>query len=399
MPRFHRRRAPRMPKQPRVPKTPRVKKPKAVKIPRPKVKALRMMLKGLLTVSQANRIASLAYALQWYDQALPYMVQKGQLDVKAKKLLEIAVKCRKLGIGATNDHEKETSFATALRQYEKACVVLRPALVDKYYDQLKVKESGLQAKQQKLENKFGNVIGLLQKAIGNRIKLTVADAQKPFQYDPGLTSVTYNREAARGLAEKFRAEGILAVVLDQMPILVQHAALQQGTGDQAGTWVYDPARHVAINDEIMQSFLAFAKTADAPNKLVRNGVVREPKIKQPKAPCATCQGVGTIGAGSKQTPCPDCAKAPKAPRVFTKGPRILGFLVPGTAIATVYDRLMDEKEHDIKDIIAGLATGDPVGRIKQLGRYGVQKNVLDLTINGQKVSIKHKPGVTPGERK
>ena len=39
-----------------------------------------------------------------------------------------------------------------------------------------------------------------------------------------------------------------------------------------------------------------------------------------------------------------------------------------------------------------------VQRVKQLGRYGVQKQVLDLTINGQKVSIKHKPGVTPGSK-
>lgn len=377
----------------RTPRTPRVKKPKVVKIPRPRTKALRMILKGLMTVSQANRIASLSYALQWYDQGLPYLVQKGKLDVKAKKLLEWAVKARKNGIGTTNDNEKETSFMTALRQYEKACAVLRPPKLDKFYDKLNARKTQLEAKQQKLENKFGNVVQLLQKSIGDRVKLQVADAQKPFQYDPGLTSVSYNREAAKALAVKFRQEGLLAVLLDQMPILAQHVALQP---DGAGGWSYDPARHVTIVEEMLASFVKFARTVDAPKRLVQSRVVREAKPLVPKAPCATCNGTKLLADGSQ---CPDCIRAPRAPRASLKGPRYLGFLVPGTAIATVYERLMDEKEHDMAEAIAGLTTSDPVGRVKQLGRYGVQKACLTMTINGQLVSIKHAPGVTPGELK
>lgn len=352
---------------------PKVKVPKPVKIPRPKTKGLRLILKGLMTVSQANRIASLAYALQWYDQALPYLVQKGMLDAKAKKMLELAVKCRKQGIGTTNDNEKETSFLTALRQYEKACPSMKPPSVDKFYDLFNAKKTHLEAKQQKLENKFGNIIQLLQKSIGDRVKLQVADAQKPFQYDPGLTSVSYNREAAKALAIKFRQEGILAVLLEQMPILAQHVALQP---DGKGGWSYDPARHVEIVEQMLASFIKFANTADAPKKLVR-GL----KIKQP------VQSGKSILQRAQTKPS------------LKKGPRILGFLVPGTAIATVYERLMDEKEHDMAEVIAGLVTGDPVGRVKQLGRYGFQKGCLALSINGQKVSIKHAAGVTPGERK
>lgn len=364
----------RMPKF-RKQRTPKVKVPKPAKIPRPKTKNLRMVLKGLLTVSQANRIASLAYALQWYDQALPYLVQKGQLDAKAKKLLEIAVKCRKQGIGTSVDNEKEAGFLMALRQYEKACTFCKPPSVDKYYDTFNAKKAQLEAKQQRMENKFGNVTAILQKAIGDRVKLQVADAQKPFQYDPGLTSVSYNRESAKALAVKFRQEGLLAVFADQMDILAQHAALQP---DGSGGWSYDPARHVTIVGEMLQSFIKFARTGDAPKKLVRTGVLREPKVKQPAQPGQPA--------------------AARAPRVSTKGPRYLGFLVPGTAIAMVYERLMDEKEHELNEVIAGLTTSDPVGRVKQLGRYGQQKQVLDLTINGQKVSIKHKPGVTPGSK-
>lgn len=359
-------------------KAPKVKVPKPPKPIRPKTKALRAVLKGLLTVSQNNRLASLAYALQWYDPAITYLLQKGKLDPKAQKFVEVAVKCRKQGIGTTNDNEKETSFLMAIRQYEKACASLRPPAVDKYYDKLNAKKAHLEAKQQRLENKFGNVVQLLQKAIGDSVKLSVADAQKPFQYDPGLTSVSYNREAAKTMAQQFRQEGLLAVFFGQLPILSQHLAL---SSDGAGGWQYDSDRHVEAMEKLMASFLSFSKTAEAPKKLVRTGVVRQPKVSIPNQ-----------AQGSQP-------QQPRAPRASTKGPRWLGLLVPGTAIATVYERLMDEQEHDMKDVIAGLTTSDPVGRVKQLGRYGIEKNLLDVTINGQKVSIKHRPGVTPGEMK
>ena len=355
----------------------KVKTPKPQKLPRPKTKALRMIYKGLLTISQANRLASLAYGLQWYDSAILYLVQRGKLDALAQKLLPIAVKCRKQGIGTTNDHEKETAFLMALRQYEKACHSLKPALVDKYYKQLDTKKQKLETKQLSLEQKFGNVVQILQKAIGDRVKLLVADAQKPFQYDPSLLSITYNREAAKTLAVKFRQEGILSVFLDQLPILSQHAALQS---DGNGGWSYDPERCLETQQKLLESFLVFAKSTGAPKKLIRIG--RAPRVKTTQ----TQQQHTTAGV-------------PRRAPVSKKGPRYLGFLVPGTAIATVYERLMDEKEHDLNEVIVGLSTSDPVGRVKQLGRYGIDKAVLDLTINGQLVSIKHRAGITPGELK
>jgi len=322
-----------------------------------------------MTVSQANRIASLAYALQWYDQALPYLVQKGTLDAKAKKMLELAVKCRKQGIGTSNDNEKETSFLTALRQYEKACPSMKPPSVDKFYGLFNAKKVQLEAKQQRLEGKFGSVVQLLQKAIGNRVKLQVADAQKPFQYDPGLTSVSYNREAAKSLVVKFRQEGILAVLLDQLPILAQHAALQP---DGHGGWSYDPARHVVIVEEMLGSFIQFAKTSDAPKRLVRSGSI---VIKAPKVPGVPGQTV------------------PRGPKgQVTPRPTITGHDVPGSRqrsfmCSMVYERIKDGQEHPLADVLAGVDTPD---RIKQLERYGQLWGTFDLVIKKDKVVLSHK---------
>lgn len=361
-----------MPRHRRVPRTPKVPKPKKVKIPRPRAKELRMILKGLMTVSLANRIASLTYALQWYDQAIPYAVSKQLLDVKAKKLLDIAVKCRKQGIGTSNDDEQETSFLMALRQYEKALASLKPPAVDKFYDLFKKKRVALEAKQKKLENKFGNVVQLLEKSIGGKLKLKVADAQKPFQYDPTLTSLSYNREASKAMALQFRREGLLAVFSDQLDILSRHAALQP---DGAGGWQYDPAIQVQTQQDMLKAFVAFAQTGAAPKKLVRASVAREPR--QPKVPSQAGAAVG-----------------PRPPRAPRTGVRVLGFLVPGTAIHTVYERLKDEKEHEMSEVIAGITTGDPVGRVKQLARYGREKGSIVVTITGNKVQLKHTPQQT-----
>jgi hypothetical protein len=262
----------------------------------------------------------------------------------------------------------------AVRSYEKACAILKPLAVDKFYDLFKAKKVHLEKKQERLSMKFGNVVQLLQKAIGNKVTLNVADAPKLVQYDPSLTSLSYNREAVKNMAQQFRQEGILAVFVDQLETLSMHSAL---ASDGQGGWAYDAERQVKIQEEMLRSFVAFAKSPDAPKKLVRNGAA--PQVKQPKQP-----GV------------PGQAPATKVHRFSTKGPRILGFLVPGTAIATVYNRLMDEQPHAMKDVIAGLVTGDPVGRVKQLGRYGVQKGCLTVTITNDTVQLKHAPGVKPG---
>lgn len=365
---------------------PRVKVAKPAKIPRPKVRDLRLVLKGLISVSVQSRIAALAYALQWYDTALPYLVQKGKLPPDGKKKLENAVKCRKQGMGTIHDEEKETAFLMAVRLYEKACVALKPVAVDKFFDLFKKKKVTLEKKQNKLELKFGGILEMLQKAIGNRVRLQVADAPKAVQYDPALTSLSYNRDAVKQMAQQYRAEGLLAVFVDQLETLSMHAALKP---DGNGGWAYDPAEQVQVQDELLHSFITFAKSSDAPKRLVKGGAFIQ---KQPKAPCAQCNGTGILADGA---PCAVCIKAPRPVRTMTKGPRILGFLIPGTAIATVYERLKDEQHHDLQTVIAGLTTGDPVGRVKQLQRYGQQKGLYDVTITGNSVQLVHKPGVAP----
>lgn len=350
-----------MPKRPKAPKPP--------KVPRPKVKDLRMVYKGLMTVSLQNRIASLAYALQWYDGVIPYLIQKGKLTSDAQKKLTVAVKCRKQAMGTNNDNEKEAAMLMAIRAYEKACASMKPCEVDKFYKKFQSRKGTLENRQKRMEQKFGFVVALLQKSIGERVKLQVADAQKARQYDPALTSLSYNREAAKQLASKFRDEGLLAVFVSELEFLSQHAALQRNAN---GEYEYDPARQLEITNELLKEFVKFAKSSDAPKRLIRTGAPKPQSV-------VSTHGVSTTSTTPHQ----------KSHRGPIKGPRVGGFLVPGTAIALVYDRLKDEQEHPIADVIAGLTTADPVGRIKQLGRYGTQKGTWTVTVNGDKAQLVH----------
>lgn len=350
-----------MPRYRRV-RTPRVKMPKPVKIARPKVKGLRMILKGLMTVSVQNRIASLAYALQWYDHALTYLIQKNKLSADAQKRLAIAVKCRKQGMGTDQDQEKETAFLMAVRAYEKACAALKPASVDVALQRFHARKDHLVKKQERMEQKFGVVVSLLQKAIGDRVKLEVADALKAMQYNPALTTLSYNREAAKQLNAKFRQEGLLSVFVEQLPELARVGALES---DGKGGWLYDSEKQVQVMMEMLNGFITFAKSIEAPKRLVRFGY---PK-KVPVALASTVSG---------------------APRSFgprSKGPKVGGRYVPGTAAAIIFERLQNGQEWILTDLFAGINHTHPIGPLKVVQRDGASATAWSVSITSDKAQL------------
>lgn len=349
------------------------KMPKAPKLPRPKTKELKVILKGLLTVSLANRIASLSYALQWYDKALPYATQSKKKYIpvstdpknptKEQQALNIAVKARKHGIGATIDEEKETAFLTSVRNYEKAFHKMKVPHVDKYMDLFKAKKDKLADKQSKMVLKFGNVLQMMQKVIGPTPKLVVADAQKPLQYDPSLTTLTYNRESMKALSTMYRRQGLLAVFVDQLEVLSRSAALVEDP-QKKGTWMLYPEKQVEAMSRMLGQFITYAQSPDSPKRLVR-------KV-YPEAPVD-----------------PNAPVQPKARRAFAgghAGPKVGGAYIPGSARATIYERLADGKEWDLNQLLAGVAHSNPLRSLKKIRRDGPAHG-WKVNITGNKVKM------------
>lgn len=67
-------------------------------------------------------------------------------------------------------------------------------------------------------------------------------------------------------------------------------------------------------------------------------------------------------------------KAAKKEEPEVESKKIAGHLIPGTAIADLYQYLEDEKKHPIKDVLKAIARhkADKMGRLRQLARYGRQ---------------------------
>lgn len=353
------------PKKPRQPKM-----PKPAKIARPKSKDLRMIYKGLMTVSVQNRIASLAYALQWYDGAIPYVIQKVAFTPDVQKKIELAVKCRKQAIGTTHDHEKETAFLTAIRCYEKACVGLKPPAVDQALAEFESKKTVLAEKQAKLEQRYGFIVKLLQSAIGDRVKLEVADAVKAVQYNPSLTTLSYNREAVKGLAEQYKVEGLMPVFFDQLEVLSRHAAL---TSDGMGGLQYSADEQLKVIDHMLKEFVKFSKSQDAPRRLVKSGQV---------IPQAARVTLGPV--------------APRPPRQSAKGPKVAGRYQSGCNLAEHYLYMEDGQLHEEAEALARLNAENPRGILNSLEKDGYRFGEWTIEHVGTQIRmVKAAQGVQP----
>jgi hypothetical protein len=349
-----------MPRRRRTMRTPKMKMPKATKIPRPKTKDLRILYKGLLSVSGGNRISTLAYALQWYDSALPYLIQKKLLSVDARPKLDKAVKCRKQGIGTTNLHEKESSFRMAIRLYEAAAAALKPVSVDESYKKFDEMKDHLEQRQKKMEEKYGQVIGMLQKAVGNRFKFELADAQKPVQWNPELTTLTYNSEAAKVLALQLREQGFLPVFLEQLDYLVRHACLEPDPDpSKQGGWVYYPAKHVEIMNDLLKEFVKFAQSPEAPKRLVKDGAPRP----------LPAQGSHATGA-------------PRGPRPGLRGVKVDGlWFTLGTDQDIVYKRLLNQQVWNLRpDLLGDIKFSNPIWLVRRLLRYGKKTGAWEVKL-------------------
>lgn len=358
----------------------RTKAPKAPappKLPRPKSKDLTMIYKGLMTVSIENRLATLAYALHWYDTAMPYFVQKGLLTVEIKSKLEKAVLCRRKGMGCTDpsqNHEKETAFLMALRMYERAFEPLKPPRVDKFYGEFQQRKATLELAQQKMEDKYGEIIRLLQVAIGNRVKLNLADAPKLRQYDPSMSTASYNREAAKQMTEKMRSEGFMAVFIEQLDFLARYASLEN---DGKGGWTFDPQKQIDTMGEMLRDFVKFCRSEEAPKKLVRTPSVETPKIEF-TAPV-------TSQPTSQAAPSSTAPATARPPRQRAKGPKIAGRYGQGSSPAIIYTELQDGKTHSVSELLRKIPAAIPMERLKDFIKDGKRFGGWNCAVNGDDI--------------
>ncbi len=254
---------------PRWNRKPQKSKPSLETPRRPRVKDLRECYKGLITLSIANRISTLASALQWYDNATRYLISKKRLqtmmDGRVNYLSKVA-HARAHAIKQQEDAAKENALIETIKWCERLCAPLHPPFLMEYYFTYAVKESTLERRKERLEKRSGRVVKLLEQATGNRLKIEIADAHKLAQYNPALTTISYNRAAVRAMTRTLKEDGFLAVFINELPRLTRQAILDP---DWKGGWKADESRYPQAYQDLLGEFIKFCKSGAAPRQLVK----------------------------------------------------------------------------------------------------------------------------------
>lgn len=115
--------------------------------------------------------------------------------------------------------------------------------------------------------------------------------------------------------------------------------------------------------------------------------------KDGRVRCSSCDGKGSSLVNKMEARMKE-----KAEKASTK---VAGTLIPGTAIADLYEYLKDEKVHklvDAKKVVSSKHKADPMNRIQQLARYGKKGKVAcAVTIDTEEGTVQMK--ITKGGAK
>lgn len=315
------------------------KAPKQVAPGRPYARDLRAIYKNLATTDDGQRLNALAQALHWYDIAIPYVIARhGARTADQAKAWDIAAKCRDRGVSTTFNGEKETAFVTALKRYQKVVSELEPPDLGEYYEELKQNETRLKLRQDKLEERFGNVVDLLNAALkpvnadGKVVEIKVGIVNQSYMMDPARSQLTLHRNMVKELRTMVRVEGLLVVVMELLEPLAKVCIMKpetDSTGQATGRYIAGEKEQRLMEKKLLWNLIEFCKKSDsAPKRLVKSEMART------LTSVSTGQKVQrTLGSGR-----------------LTRGPLRAGLFVDKTAAATVFNILLDGQYHTVADL-------------------------------------------------
>lgn len=336
---------------------------------KPKISDLRTALQGYVTASVATRIAALSLALQWYDTAIPYLIDKKLVDADKLKLMSKATKAREIGISSLHQHEKETAFKQSVQMLEKICDSLHPVSLQKYVDEYRLQQTKLEADEARLSSKYEMTIEFLEtvfKSTGFKVTLDpTADKERSFD---GTSAIVYSRAALKAVTIKLRTEGLMPTVFGEIMFFSKAKAIVP----DAGTFVWKPELQVKALGKMLAEFVEYAKQDSTKWKLLRYGA---PRVAAP-----TTQ-VPFVGAA------PTTPATPRAPRVGLSRKQPGERYVPGTAMAVLYERLKTGQPIEKKELLKGVPSANPEGRLQWIVKHGKEKNEWSIVFSGTTVQM------------
>lgn len=200
---------------------------------------LHPLLSGVISVEVSKRVEALAAAVAWYESAIPYV--RTQFRADEERSFQRGQKAKNLGVSSgTPDNEREAALITTLRIYEKIVVrFFAVPEVDNYLKKFEEKRQALESAASKLRAKYGHLMDGLAKAFGSAFGVGFQvdlEAVKPRGFTRDR-KIVYSKDYAEELRKKLADEGVYALLLSQVDIVVKAAAL---TTDGDGSLYVDP---------------------------------------------------------------------------------------------------------------------------------------------------------------
>lgn len=356
----------------------------------PDVRVLSAALKGYVSPSETDRLAALAAACLWYDDALLWVMSDtnhlpGLPQTEFAKAIDIAAKCRARAGGSTFPAEKDTALRTAIERYEKVCckVPKLPLLAASIaeFEKERVRD---EARQAALDGKFQALLGEIQTALGLPFKVGFCEHDKFWVANgmadgctghqitwqsgsirelkveddkararkacPDVGMSVYNVAAAKALADDVKRQGLLPVMLRELNVLTRHSAYE--TPDGGNTWVLNRDKLNALREQALVNLTAWLATATPSTKLVRAFVPNA--VAQP------------LGAPAINVPHVPRVQGPRAPRV----PGVVSFQ-PGSVRDRLYSLLQAAPGHSVAlaDVLRCIGRNHKteIGRVSERG--------------------------------
>jgi hypothetical protein len=331
---------------------------------------LKRILEGIISYNQATRIASLVLAMQWYDAVFAKADGQGP---EAAKALAQAAKCRNHGMGTNFDAEKETAFRKALLFFEKAFGPTTVGAVEECYNRLEEQKVILKKKYDQMLEKYGAVANLLQKGLrpkssgGQEITIYIdseTNRGQDRQFNPELNMLFYSRARAKALRRMAYHEGPLVALFAELPFVATACSIRADR--DAGVYKPDLDLKLKATTAMLQAIIAWAGSAEAPNRLVRK------QFGQKKVPSDVAKK-SSSGFGGRHGP---------------RAPLVDGLYMEGCGLEIIYSALKSGTwmlKVDLQKLISS-SVEKRIKSLEQDGRRG--KGAWTIERDGDRVRMK-----------
>ena len=266
-------------KKPRVKRVLPPKPIEATKPERPRRSNLKSIYKDFISSDIEQRVETLRRVVAWYDKCLLYVGYSVQYkwtkpQLREKNAAELA---RTSAINTVHNNFKEEKLMEAIKHYEKMVASFKPPLLSTYLKRWHHERNKLETRRKKLNKRYGAFLKLLQTILrpknieGKDISIRIDRLSVDYRIDTE-GNITLNNKMVAYLSKLSRKQGMLSVVVDIFPMLMEAAGRleeKDERGRKTGRVLISNAKCKSAVVPMLSSLNKYYLSVDAPRKLVR----------------------------------------------------------------------------------------------------------------------------------